>query len=826
MDMRHIMLSAALLSAGALFGAGDMTPATKELIRNADLSRQEIVHRGDFLVREGHKLFENGDFDAAIDKYMGAVNLFRRYPSKFFTDKIEFCQKEIAACYYAKANAAVIRSDKLALENDFTEAIKLCETAIQYCPEQADELRKRIRLYEKRRDSVAKRNTFSTERLIPNKEAQAYQIQVLLEQARRLALAKDYSSALVKYNEVLLIDPYNADATQGRRGISRRIAYMGNERYVNTHRRAVAEVEWKYAMPILPESTGSSENVVADKIAKPEVIRTPIIQPKLEKIMINQLDFKDIPISKIVQYLQEQSRKVDTDQNAAQKGVNIIYIGDVRNADESDEDRKKRAELRAKQDEELRKKQEEARKNQKSDEEDEEEEAERPSRASSRVAASFSNEPKVSLQSFKQRSLLEALQLLCQAAKPKLSMHIDDYAVVLTPEDMTLSNMILRSYPVTISASDEREAPEKISEKIKTKIIALGGKAAFPKGAVLYYNPDTKRVSVNNTRENHIIIQKILEDNYRPTDSTMVQVMVKLVDINQNDLDELAFNWQLAVNAAEKRQLPDGKLNNTMIMDANNPLLRYYNNAGERIGGDVAGSLLSWVWQNDKGTRVVASMFAMNQADSSDVLMSPRITVKDGVEGAINMIEIHHFPDSEWNDIDVPQSDNAFFYATAQPELEEETELGVDFKVKPVVNGNLITAEINVNFKTLAGWAEYDTRIIDPETGDVEDGNYYRMPILNTPSIHTQITAKDGETIIAGGVVADETSSVNDKIPILGDIPFIGRLFQSKGSKSTKRNLLVFVTFRLVKPDGSPVDPRTGGEGQFRQGYPRFGSGL
>ena len=119
---------------------------------------------------------------------------------------------------------------------------------------------------------------------------------------------------------------------------------------------------------------------------------------------------------------------------------------------------------------------------------------------------------------------------------------------------MTLSNMILRSYPVTISASDEREAPETISEKIKNKIIALGGKSAFPKGAVLYYNPDTKRVSVTNTRENHTLIQKILEDNYRPTDATMVQVMVKLVDINQNDLDELAFNWQLAVNAAKLRR--------------------------------------------------------------------------------------------------------------------------------------------------------------------------------------------------------------------------------------------------------------------------------
>ena len=44
-----------------------------------------------------------------------------------------------------------------------------------------------------------------------------------------------------------------------------------------------------------------------------------------------------------------------------------------------------------------------------------------------------------------------------------------------------------------------------------------------------------------------------------------------------------------------------------------------------------------------------------------------------------------------------------------------------------------------------------------------------------------------------------------DKIPILADIPFIGRLFQSKGRGSEKVSLLIFLNNRLIKPDGSPV---------------------
>jgi type II secretory pathway component GspD/PulD (secretin) len=822
MNTRQIMLSAAaVLSVGALWGAGAMTSDAKEMIRKSDLSRQETVFRGDLLVREGHKLFLEKNYFGARDKYMEAIKLFQRYPSRFFQDKVDFCKKEIAACYYAKAKDAADRSDQMALASDFDEAIKVCKEAMQYCPEQADELRDRIRLYEKRRDSLVQRSAFTTERLVPDKEAQDYQIQILLEQARRLAAVNDNSGAILKYNEILLIDPYNADATQGRRGIARRMAKMGNERYVNTHRRAMAEVEWKYALPILQEATGSSENVVNSAVAKTEEVRTSFIQPKLERIKIKDLAIDNKPISVAVNYLQEQSRKNDPDKDSLSKGVNIIYIGDVRNVDESPEERKKRDEERTKRLEERRKKQEEKRKNNENADNEEEEES-----SDEQGKDPLADEPRVTLAANSERTLMQALTMLCQSATPKLNMQIDDYAVVLTPADVTLSNMMLRSYPVTLSANLEKGNPEEISKTIQdTLSVKADGKTLFPKGASLYYNPDTKRVSVTNTRENHRIIQTLLDEDFRPRDTTMVQVMVKLVDINQNDLDELAFNWQLAVNSSKPRVQPNGKLSSSMIMDANNPLLRYYNGAGDRVGGDIAGSLMSFVWQNDKGTRVVASMFALNQADSADVLMSPRITVKEGTEGTINMIEVHNFPDSEWNDIDLPESDNAHFYATAQPDLSEETELGVAFKVRPTVNGNLITAEINVSFKTLAGWSEYDTRQFDKE-GNVDDGNYYRMPILNTPVINTQITARDGETIIAGGVVSDETTSVNDKIPILGDLPFVGRLFKSKGSKSSKRNLLVFVTFRLVKPDGTPVTPRHQQGGLFPQGHPRFSSGL
>ena len=822
MIKNRYMLTAALFSACALFAAEELSTEANEMIRNADLNRQEIIHRGDNLVREGHRLFEQKEYFAARDKYMEAVKLFRRYPSKFFQDKIEFCQKEIAACYYAKATEAGELADKMAFASNFDEAIKICKEAIKYCPEQADELQQRIALYEKRRDTVIERRAYTVSRLIPDKDAQDYKIQVLLEQARRLVTLKDYSGALVKYNEILLLDPYNADATQGKRGVGRRISLAANERYINTHRRTVAEIEWKYAIPITPEATGNAVNTVADqpKLKNAELKKSPL-RVKLDEIQIPSYNFTGQSLSAVLRSLQEMSRINDL---KGKRGINIVYIPDAHNPDETLEEQKQREEARAKSLEERKKKKEERRKaagegndnaggaaNDNDDEDDED-----------------IDDIKVKL-SGEKTSLFDVLTKLCNNCG--LNMQVEDFAVIVTPKNVTLSEMELMTFPVTIPSDDAGKDPKVISAEIKKTLeIKSEDPNIFPKGSSIFYNSKTKRLSIVNTVDNLRVLQGIIERNYGAKSGTMVQVMVKMLDINQDDLDELAFNWQLAVNAAMPRTYTeDGKtsVSSRGIMDINNPLLRYYTADGDRQGGNVNGSLLSWVWENNKGTRVVASMFALDQASSGDVLMSPRVTVKDGLPAVVNMFEHHNYPDDEWNNISIPVTSNAHFYATAQPMLENEQDLGIKFGIRPKVKDNIIDLDVEVKFQTLAGWTELDTRIFDEE-GNVKDGNLFRMPIINQPLIKTKLHIRDGETVIAGGIVSDETSSINDKIPILGDIPFIGRFFQSKGTSAKKRNLLVFVSCRLVKPDGTPLnpDPRQQREGTFSKGLPRFHSTL
>ena len=88
--------------------------------------------------------------------------------------------------------------------------------------------------------------------------------------------------------------------------------------------------------------------------------------------------------------------------------------------------------------------------------------------------------------------------------------------------------------------------------------------------------------------------------------------------------------------------------------------------------------------------------------------------------------------------------------------------------------------------------------------------------ITNKRSIKTTILADDAQTIVLGGLIQDDVKRTVSKVPLLGDIPLLGHLFRATSNAKTKRNLLVFVTARLVDPAGRAV--RTGGESALMSG--------
>ena len=62
-----------------------------------------------------------------------------------------------------------------------------------------------------------------------------------------------------------------------------------------------------------------------------------------------------------------------------------------------------------------------------------------------------------------------------------------------------------------------------------------------------------------------------------------------------------------------------------------------------------------------------------------------------------------------------------------------------------------------------------------------------------------------GQTVVLGGLLVDDTTKVKDKVPFLGDLPYLGRLFRSESNNTKKRNLVIFVTPTIIDPTGTRV---------------------
>ena len=84
-------------------------------------------------------------------------------------------------------------------------------------------------------------------------------------------------------------------------------------------------------------------------------------------------------------------------------------------------------------------------------------------------------------------------------------------------------------------------------------------------------------------------------------------------------------------------------------------------------------------------------------------------------------------------------------------------------------------------------------------------GAHLPLPHFRVRQVVTSCNVWDGQTIVLGGLIPETITKISDKVPVLGDLPFVGRLFQSQSSDSTKDNLVIFVTPTIIDPSGNRV---------------------
>jgi general secretion pathway protein D len=222
-------------------------------------------------------------------------------------------------------------------------------------------------------------------------------------------------------------------------------------------------------------------------------------------------------------------------------------------------------------------------------------------------------------------------------------------------------------------------------------------------------------------------------------------------------------------------------------------------------------------WNIASGLDLDVAINALARMTSSDLMSAPKVTVLSGKRASITVAQELRYPES-YGDIESTagqggggnnsSGSGGISITAGTPQDFVTRNVGVEMSVTPnVENDDTISLILEPRVTEFEGFVEFGGPSIaiggDGTVATVPAGFY--QPIFSTREISTEVTVYDGATLVMGGLTRDDVRSFNDKVPFLGDIPGIGRLFRSEGESRQKRNLLIFITANLVSPGGSPA---------------------
>ena len=279
--------------------------------------------------------------------------------------------------------------------------------------------------------------------------------------------------------------------------------------------------------------------------------------------------------------------------------------------------------------------------------------------------------------------------------------------------------------------------------------------------------------------------------------------------------------WSKAVTGA-KRGAGINAVNGTDYTTG----MRYLSTDSNHISGEGSS-------KNDQFMRVNAFLgnadlsmilHMLSQRSDTDLLSAPKVVTKSGEEATIKVVTIYRYPQdydvtiqstssgSGNNSSSSSSGGDGKILPMVEPQNFTEMEVGVILTVRPEKSpeGDLINLELKPKIVSEPTWKDYGMRVpmavvegADPKTTNERWFNVpMEQPFFKERSIETKISVYSGATVVMGGLITEERKSMEDKIPFLGDIPYLGRFFRSRSEWSDKRNLLLFVTARLVDPSG------------------------
>lgn len=756
----------------------DLSPAVRQSVSRHTVGFSQKENEAEEIIKKANQCFQDEDFIKARDLYINAKKRFNALQPDSFRDRIQFCDAQINQCYCEIANQAIEKAEESAAVNDYDEAIRLCKEAAAFYPECKPVMEKKIARYTAVRQTVAIQQDTSGAALIPDKEAQDYEISILLRRARSLVNAGLYEKAKRVYEDILVKNPYRADVLQDLRAVNTYIRAAGQRRYLNTRRASVTANELEWALP-LQRSAQKTVEAFEKPVTKAVVEDSPLAN-KIKAIRIPRIEFEGTNLRHALTNIIAQSAINDP----ARIGINIFLRQNLDGKTSADGAAPEAAAApAAPAQNENAENNENTENNEDTEDENEDEEDEEGEGTEEEDESSWTELEKtpLSLPPMIDKSLEEIIRNVCTNAK--LRYRIEKHAIVIEELDMPETDMVTKIFPVDQSAlsdAGDPNNPDDLQAYFKDKGVS------FPVGSKIIFDSKISRIFATNTPENLDRIEATCEESLNAAEGdTLVQIQLRVIEISQTDLNALGFNYTLKDNSRSNPAFEAFGTTNQLRSDANV--------AGPRAHADFNMGEIS----------LGVDIRALDDLSGRDVLASPRVTTLPNERVNIKLVTetyfVEDFDESETEKTTAENGDINYTYVGPFPNFESEPqELGISFGTTPTIGeGGLITMLLEPEVSSLVGWTVYE--------GTNEDGDQetIRTPNIARRSIRTNVTIKDGETLVIGGVIEDNVSQRKDKVPLLGDIPLIGRLFQSRSRSSEKKNLLIFVTPRLVKTDGT-----------------------
>jgi general secretion pathway protein D len=763
--------------------------SAEESVVQKELNRRvENASKAYDLLATGDTAYQKADYGTAAKHYAQAFSLL---PGGSLSKEL----RSAAAERYAKATTEHCRG--LAKKGRYDEARDLLDKVLkpQISPahEGALKLRRQI-------DDPIRHNPALTQDHVEN----VVEVRRLLSRAEGQHQIGQYDPAHLTYQSVLRIDPFNKAARRGMERIS--VIKSDYYRAARDQARAtmLAEVDknWDLYVP-------AAESVPPTISLDESSVFTTDIRNKLAGIIVDKTDMENLSLQEALEFVRLQSREGDVpDSSGNQTGINILLnLGDP---------------------------------------------------SSDAAQAISRNRVNINAQNLPLSKLLDYI-----TDQTRTQWRVDGVSVLVGPIGSLNEGLIFRTFRVppnflqaaranSNEASDDPFGSDdgqegKLPARVNITDFLKQNGISFPEGASASYSASDNTLMVRNSPQNIDLVDQLVSI-VTSEEPVMVIIRTAIIRVSEEKVKELGFDWAITpLDLSGGLILGGGSVGNGGPLTAlgGNPITSGNRSGNSAIVPDAITSFIndtagiaSDSTQRAPGILSVSAitngmvinmmMRGLDQSKAADIMVKPSTITRSGERSKIEIIHEFIYP-TEYEPPELPQSigttgtgssDEAggsvqiFPVTPATPTGFETRDTGITLEVEPVVGPNKKYIELSlrpelVEFEGFVNFGSPIATLTAGGLGSTESieitKNNILMPIFKVIRMpNAALTIQDGATVVLGGLITSKKIKVEDKTPILGDIPFAGRLFRSEASQTIREAIIITVNAELVDPTGQP----------------------